>query len=59
MQINTLIQASTRVTALSCFAALSISLPIATDPSLRSELALNAREGGDSGGADFIIRLIF
>ncbi len=33
----------------------------ATDPSLRSELALNEVNGvtGDNGGADFIIRIIF
>jgi hypothetical protein len=45
MQLNTLIQEAVWVTALSCFAALSISLPSATDPSLRSELALSEAKG--------------
>jgi hypothetical protein len=45
MQMNTVIQAFVWVPALSGFAQRSISLPIATDLSLNSELALSKANG--------------
>jgi hypothetical protein len=53
MHMNKIIRTSVGVTALSCFAALSISRPVTTDPSLPSELALNEVNGVTPVGADY------
>ena len=51
MNFNTLIQASVWVTGLSCFAALSISVP-ARQPLRGVYTEYNEYTQGDNGGAD-------